>query len=244
MRNVSADFFPNWLWDQKTHRVHGEAGSVPVQRGAQLLQLVVDTVSLPERQKCLRHHFVSERIPTNITSPPRLSSLTRFSISRLPGWNFPCPGRGGSCPSLSSAFFPPPPVWRYRRDHSQGSTGWSRLASCAWTSRGKCSNFKNVASRSQQQTLECTDRKPVMQQKVSENTRVAFRLCELSNYSYHLVRVSWMALVRAWPRWSDPVTFGGGIHIMKMPRGFCSLILFLCGSEGDRRGVAEFNDSS
>lgn len=29
-----------------------------------------------------------------------------------------------------------------------------------------------------------------------------------------------MALVRAWPRCREPVTFGGGMHIMKMPRGF------------------------
>lgn len=55
-----------------------------------------------------------------------------------------------------------------------------------------------------------------------------FQVCEHSDCSYHRVRVSWIALVRAWPRWSDPVTLGGGIHIMKMPRGFWSLILFLC----------------
>lgn len=31
-----------------THRIHGEAGPVPVQRGAQHLQLVVDAIALPE----------------------------------------------------------------------------------------------------------------------------------------------------------------------------------------------------
>lgn len=36
---------------QKTHRVHGEAGSVPVQGGAKFLKLVVDTISLPEKTK-------------------------------------------------------------------------------------------------------------------------------------------------------------------------------------------------
>lgn len=51
-----------------------------------------------------------------------------------------------------------------------------------------------------------------------------------SRCSYHLVRQSWMALVRAWPKCRDPVTLGGGMHIMKMPRGFFSLTLFLCRS--------------
>lgn len=38
--------------------------------------------------------------------------------------------------------------------------------------------------------------------------------------AHHRVRESWMALVSAWPRCREPVTFGGGIHIMKVPRGF------------------------
>lgn len=33
---------------KETYRVHCEAGSVPVQRGAQFLQLVVDTIALPK----------------------------------------------------------------------------------------------------------------------------------------------------------------------------------------------------
>lgn len=51
MKNNSSDIIQihlNWVQGfQKTHFVHSEAGSVPVQRGAQLLQLVVDTISLP-----------------------------------------------------------------------------------------------------------------------------------------------------------------------------------------------------
>lgn len=38
--------------------------------------------------------------------------------------------------------------------------------------------------------------------------------------AYHRVRESWMALVSAWPRCKEPVTLGGGMHIMKIPRGF------------------------
>lgn len=38
--------------------------------------------------------------------------------------------------------------------------------------------------------------------------------------AHHRVRESWMALVSAWPRCREPVTLGGGMHIMKMPRGF------------------------
>ena len=47
--------------------------------------------------------------------------------------------------------------------------------------------------------------------------------------SYQRVRVSSMALVRAWPRWREPVTLGGGIAIMKTPLG-CS------GRRSDCRG--------
>lgn len=41
-----------------------------------------------------------------------------------------------------------------------------------------------------------------------------------STGAHHRVRESWMALVSAWPRCREPVTFGGGMHIMKIPRGF------------------------
>lgn len=37
-----------------THRVHGETGSVPVQRRTQLLQLVVDSISLSETKGKVR----------------------------------------------------------------------------------------------------------------------------------------------------------------------------------------------
>lgn len=165
-----------------------------------------------------------------ISSSLLLPSLTRSSISRLPGWSFPCPDRDGSYPSLSSAFFPPPPEWRYQRDHSQGSTRWSHLASCAWTNKRKAQQFKNVADHNKWR-LKWIDRNPMMQQRSHWKYDTEFQAFQLSNCSYHLVRVSWMALVRAWPRWSDPVTLGGGIHIIKMPRGFWSLILFLCRRE-------------
>lgn len=38
--------------------------------------------------------------------------------------------------------------------------------------------------------------------------------------AHHRVRESWMALVSAWPRCREPVTLGGGMHIMKTPLGF------------------------
>lgn len=61
--------------------------------------------------------------------------------------------------------------------------------------------------------------------------------CRTQPGTHHLVRESWMALVRAWPRWSDPVTLGGGMQIMNMPRGFWSMILFLCqGIRGRQTG--------
>ena len=47
-------------------------------------------------------------------------------------------------------------------------------------------------------------------------------------FSYHLVMQSSTALVRAWPRWSDPVTLGGGIHIINKPFGLGSWRLLRC----------------
>ena len=38
--------------------------------------------------------------------------------------------------------------------------------------------------------------------------------------AHQRVRESWIELVSAWPRCREPVTLGGGMHIMKMPRGF------------------------
>lgn len=49
--------------------------------------------------------------------------------------------------------------------------------------------------------------------------------------THQRVRLSWMALVRACPRCRDPVTFGGGIHIINMPFGLGSEILFLCNTK-------------
>lgn len=43
-----------------------------------------------------------------------------------------------------------------------------------------------------------------------------------------------MALVRAWPRWRVPVTFGGGRVIMNDPLVLGSLTLFLCKRERER----------
>ena len=43
--------------------------------------------------------------------------------------------------------------------------------------------------------------------------------------TYHLVKASCMDAVRAWPRWSDPVTFGGGKQITNFPLGFGSSTL-------------------
>lgn len=53
MRNLSVECGKVVQGYEGTHRVHSEAGSVPVQRGAQLLQLVVDTVSLPKKEQTL-----------------------------------------------------------------------------------------------------------------------------------------------------------------------------------------------
>lgn len=47
--------------------------------------------------------------------------------------------------------------------------------------------------------------------------------------AHQRARLSWMALVRAWPRWREPVTLGGGTHIMKTPRGLGSATLERCG---------------
>lgn len=46
------------------------------------------------------------------------------------------------------------------------------------------------------------------------------RQLEVQTGAHHRVRESWMALVSAWPRCREPVTLGGGMHIMKTPRGF------------------------
>lgn len=70
--------------------------------------------------------------------------------------------------------------------------------------------------------------------QMSETSAISNQL-QGSACTYHLVRVSWMELVRAWPKWSDPVTLGGGMQIMNMPRGFGSLILFLCQESWGRR---------
>ena len=39
---------------------------------------------------------------------------------------------------------------------------------------------------------------------------------------YHLVMQSSTLMVRAWPRWREPVTLGGGMHIMNLPLGLGS----------------------
>jgi hypothetical protein len=38
----------------------------------------------------------------------------------------------------------------------------------------------------------------------------------------HRIRMSWMAMVRACPMWSEPVTFGGGMTIVYGARGALS----------------------
>ena len=45
--------------------------------------------------------------------------------------------------------------------------------------------------------------------------------------SYHLTRLSWMVVVRAWPKWRWPVTFGGGKIIENVWPFFLSVGLAL-----------------
>ena len=59
--------------------------------------------------------------------------------------------------------------------------------------------------------------------------------CKAQMQSHHLVIQSSTAFVRAWPRWSDPVTFGGGIHIMNKPRGLGSRRLLRCSNNKNNK---------
>ena len=58
---------------------------------------------------------------------------------------------------------------------------------------------------------------------------------------YHLTSESWMALVRAWPRWRLPVTFGGGRVIMNRPLGFSSSALLRCKNKGVYTAINKSN---
>ena len=50
-----------------------------------------------------------------------------------------------------------------------------------------------------------------------EPTAVAAEACIAQCLTYHRASESWIEMVSAWPRWSVPVTLGGGSIIVKLP---------------------------
>lgn len=151
---------------------------------------------------------MAQFLPQGFISPFALSFTHSFFHFQTSSMNFSLPRSWRLIPFSLISFF--------------STTTW--VAMPAWSQPG----FHSVVSP-RILCLKVKHNHSLHDVRVTSFTFAAFPTC-----SYHRVSVSWMALVRAWPRWSDPVTLGGGIHIMKIPRGFCSPTLFLCVRQNGR----------